>query len=89
LFYYYIQKVLAKQYDSTRVAKALAWGHLVLMNVGTTAATGMLMYAGYVSGAAMLPLGVGGKGFNQGQVDRQLDSLSQVPFQLLVAWLSS
>src|SRR5690349_13327772 len=45
---YYIEKVLAKQYDSTRVAKALAWSHLILMNVGTTAATGMLMYAGYL-----------------------------------------
>lgn len=49
LFYYYIEKVLAKQYDSNRVAKALAWSHLILMNVGTTAATGMLMYAGYVT----------------------------------------
>jgi hypothetical protein len=68
LFYYYIERVLEKQYNITRIAKALAWGHLVLMNVGTTAATGMLMYAGYVSGAAMLPLSVGGKGFNQGQV---------------------
>jgi hypothetical protein len=67
LFYYYIEKVLSKQHDSTRVAKALAWSHLILMNVGTTAATGMLMYAGYLSGAAMLPLSVGGKGFNQGQ----------------------
>ena len=35
--------------------------------MGTTAATGMLMYAGYVSGAAILPLSVGGKGFSQGQ----------------------
>jgi hypothetical protein len=67
LFYYYIESVLAKQYNKTRVAKTLAWSHLVLMNVGTTAATGMLMYAGYVSGAATLPLSVGGKGFNQGQ----------------------
>jgi hypothetical protein len=67
LFYYYIERMLEKQYDNTRVAKALAWSHLVLMNVGTTAATGMLMYAGYISGAAMLPLSAGGKGFNQGQ----------------------
>jgi hypothetical protein len=37
------------------------------MNVSTTSATGMLMYAGYVSGAALLPLSAGGKGFNQGQ----------------------
>jgi hypothetical protein len=67
LFYYYIERVLEKQYNTTRVAKALAWGHLVLMNVGTTTATSMLMYAGYVSGAAILPLSVGGKAFNQGQ----------------------
>ena len=45
IFYYYIENVLAKQYDST-IAKALAWSHLVLMNLGTTAATSMLMYAG-------------------------------------------
>jgi amino acid permease len=51
--HYYIEKVLAKQYDRTRVAKALAWSHLILMNVGTTVATGMLMYAGYLSGAAI------------------------------------
>ena len=67
LFYYYVERVLEKQYNTSRIAKALARGHLILMNVGTTAATGMLMYAGYLSGAAMLPLSVGGKGFNQGQ----------------------
>jgi hypothetical protein len=67
LFYYYVERVLEKQYNTTRIGKALAWGHLILMNVGATAATSMLMYAGYVSGAGMLPLSVGGKGFNQGQ----------------------
>jgi hypothetical protein len=72
LFYYYIENVLVKHYSSTRIAKALAWSHLILMNVGTTAATGMLMYAGYVSGAAMLPLSAGGKGFNQGQAHQIL-----------------
>jgi hypothetical protein len=71
IFYYYIENVLAKQYDST-IAKALAWGHLVLMNLGATAATSMLMYAGYVSGASMLPVSIGGKGFNQGQAHQIL-----------------
>jgi hypothetical protein len=71
IFYYYIENVLAKQYDST-IAKALAWGHLVLMNLGTTAATSMLMYAGYVSGASMLPVSIGGKGFNRGQAHQIL-----------------
>ena len=49
IFYYYIESVLAKQYNGT-IAKALAWGHIILMNLGTTAATSMLMYAGYASG---------------------------------------
>jgi hypothetical protein len=71
IFYYYIENILAKQYDSP-IAKALAWGHLVLMNLGTTAATSMLMYAGYVSGASMLPISIGGKGFNQGQAHQIL-----------------
>jgi len=43
MFYYYIDSALAKQYNST-IVKALAWSHLILMNLGTTAATGMLMY---------------------------------------------
>lgn len=38
------------------------------MNVGTVATMGMLMYAGYIGGAAMLPEDVGGKGFNPAQV---------------------
>ena len=71
IFYYYIEGVLAKQYNST-IAKALAWSHLILMNLGTIAATGLLMYAGYASGAAMLPVSIGGKGFNQGQAHQIL-----------------
>jgi hypothetical protein len=72
LFYYYLEDVLKKQYNASRLAKGLAWGHLFLMNIGTTAAAGMLMYAGYVSGAAMLPLSVGGKGFTQEQAHQIL-----------------
>ena len=37
------------------------------MNVGTLAAVGMLMFAGYAGGAAMMPASVGGMGFNAGQ----------------------
>jgi hypothetical protein len=51
----------------TRVANALAWVHLVLMNVGTAAAAGMMMYAGYQGGAAMLPAAIGGRGFDAQQ----------------------
>jgi hypothetical protein len=63
LFYYYLEKVMGRYYSST-IAKVTAWIHLSLMNIGTTAAMGLLMYAGYIGGAAMLPKIVGGSGFN-------------------------
>jgi hypothetical protein len=50
-----------------KAAGALSWIHLILMNVGTTAAAGMMMYAGYQGGAAMLPVAIGGKGFDAQQ----------------------
>ena len=74
LFYYHLEKILAKPYNK-RVTKLLAWAHLSLMNVGTTSAMGLLMYAGYIGGASMLPQNVGGKGFNAGQAHEIL-----VPF---------
>ena len=66
LFYYYLEKILAKPY-TMRLTKLLAWTHLLLMNFGATSTMGMLMYAGYLGGAAMLPENVGGQGFNAWQ----------------------
>jgi hypothetical protein len=65
LFYHYLENVLGKRIR--RAAKVLAWTHFVLMNVGTVAAMGLLMYAGYIGGGSMLPQDVGGRGFNAGQ----------------------
>lgn len=61
IFYHY----LAGSFK--RVASTLAWIHLILMNVGTSAAAGMMMYAGYQGGAAMLPTAIGGMGFDASQ----------------------
>lgn len=72
LFYHYLENVLGKHIH--RSANALAWAHLVLMNVGTVAAMGLLMYAGYLGGASMLPENVGGQGFNAGQAHEILVS---------------
>jgi hypothetical protein len=72
LFYHYLENVLGKRIR--RSAKALAWGHLVLMNIGTSAAMGLLMYAGYRGGASMLPVNVGGQGFDAGQAHEILVS---------------
>ena len=67
LFYLYIERVLKKQYKDHKGARVLAWIHLILMNIGTTVAMGLLMLAGYKGGAAMLPTSVGGLGYNAGQ----------------------
>lgn len=61
LFYHYLGG------SFSRATNALAWIHLILMNVGTTAAAGMMMYAGYLGGAAMLPAAIGGRGFDTQQ----------------------
>lgn len=61
LFYHYLGS------RTDRVSNALAWAHLILMNIGITAAAGMLMLAGYQGGAAMLSPEVGGMGFDAGQ----------------------
>jgi heme/copper-type cytochrome/quinol oxidase subunit 1 len=71
LFYYYLEKILGKPYNKS-ITNLLAWIHLLLMNIGTTVTMGMLMYAGYIGGAAMLPENVGGKGFNAGQAHQIL-----------------
>jgi hypothetical protein len=60
LFYLYIERVLKRQYKAPKGARVLAWIHLILMNLGTTVAMGLLMLAGYRGGAAMLYTSVGG-----------------------------
>lgn len=67
--FYHIAYHLGKQeyYRTNRIARGLAWSHLLLMNIGIVAVAGMLMYAGYVAGAATLPEAVGGKGFDNTQ----------------------
>jgi len=67
LFYLYIERVLKKQYKDHNGARVAAWLHLILMNIGSTIAMGMLMLAGYAGGAAMLPTSIGGLGLNAGQ----------------------
>lgn len=70
LFYHYLENVVRKPIK--RSGKALAWIHLILMNVGTVTAMALMMYAGYIGGASMLPEDVGGKGLNAGQAHELL-----------------
>ncbi len=66
LFYQHIEATLEKPY--TGLSNLLAWGHIVLMNVGVVGATWLMMNAGYRGGAAALPTSIGGLGWNAGQV---------------------
>jgi hypothetical protein len=66
LFYRHIEADLGRPYRG--LSHWLAWAHLVLMNVGVVGATWLMMYAGYIGGAAALPKSGGGLGFNPGQV---------------------
>ena len=65
LFYHYLGG--GRHGSIGRASSGLAWAHLILMNVGITAAASMMMLAGYQGGAAMLPPAIGGQGFDAGQ----------------------
>lgn len=81
LFYHYLEGMMSRRL--ARSAGVLAWIHLILMNFGTAAAMGMLMYAGYVGGAAMLPESVGGKGLNAAEAHEVLGSFTE-PISLAI-----
>ena len=66
LFYFYIEAIQGKVYRG--VAKALAWAHLVLGNVGVAGVALLAMIGGYLGGAAMQPAMFGGMGWSAGQV---------------------
>jgi len=66
LFYFYIETIQGKEYRGT--AKAFAWIHLILGNVGVAGAALLAMVGGYLGGAAMQPARLGGMGWNSTQV---------------------
>lgn len=70
LFYHYLEVIMGKRFRKS--ANVLGWIHITLMNVGTAGAMGMMMYAGYLGGAAMLPTSVGGMGFDAAQAHKIL-----------------
>jgi hypothetical protein len=60
IFYYYIEDVRTKVYSGLN--SYLAWGHLVLMNVGVAGSMFLMMWGGYVAGWASVPVASGGAG---------------------------
>ena len=60
-----------------RISSVFAWLHLALMNGGATVAAGMMMYAGYIGGAAGLPQVVGGGGLDPTHVHQLIGAYVQ------------
>ncbi len=65
-FYQHIETIQQKPYRG--LSNVLAWGHIVLMNVGVVGATWLMMNAGYRGGAAAIPTSQGGLGWTGLQV---------------------
>ncbi len=71
LFYDYLEVRLGRKIIRRRQA-ILTVIHLVLMNVGIAGSTWLLMYVGYVGGAAVMPASSGGGGLTDEQAHVQI-----------------
>lgn len=70
IFYFYIEGVKGKVYKG--FANYLAWGHLILMNVGVAGAMFLMMWGGYTAGWGIASAGSGGGGLTSLQVHEQI-----------------
>ena len=82
LFYFYIETVLGKGYSGA--AKALAWMHLVLGNIGVAGAAILAMIGGYLGGAGMQPANSGGQGWTTYQVHIHVLSHLEYPITAFI-----
>ena len=81
IFYHYLGS--GNNIDCT-ARSILAWIHLLLMNIGIAAACGLMMYAGYIAGASMLPSNQGGLGYTANQAHELLIGHYVVPISIAV-----
>ena len=72
LLYHHVEVVMRKMYVGG--ANALAWIHLLLMNIGIAGATWTMIYAGYLGGVELWPINQGGLGWSIEQVAEQVVS---------------
>jgi hypothetical protein len=70
LFYQHVEVAMGKMYKGG--ANALAWVHLVLMNVGIAGATWTMIYAGYSGAVELWPTSQGGFGWSIEKVAEQV-----------------
>jgi len=70
MFYYFIEGVSGKVYHG--LTNYLAWGHLVLMNVGVAGSMLLMTWGGYSAGAAAATVASGGLGYTALQIHEQI-----------------
>src|ERR1039458_4817223 len=66
MFYFYLEGVMGKVYKG--VTNYLAWGHLVLMNVGVAGAMILMIYGGWEAGYAGAAVSSAGLGYTDYQI---------------------
>ena len=66
MFYFYFEGLMGKAYHG--LTNYLAWGHLVLMNVGAAGAMLLMIWGGYFAGADAAAVSSGGPGYTSLQV---------------------
>ncbi len=70
MIYFYIEGIQGKVYSG--ITSALAWAHLILMNVGVAGSMLLMMYGGYLAGWAASPTSAGGGGYTGLQIHEQI-----------------
>jgi hypothetical protein len=82
-FYHHFEVRVGKPYRGL-ASNALAWTHLVLVNVGVAAASVLMIYAGYLGDVAATPKEVGGFGMTVEQTAEQILNSFIVPVASLL-----
>ncbi|MDV3293793.1 MAG: hypothetical protein LYZ70_05940 [Nitrososphaerales archaeon] len=77
IFYFYIEGVQGKVYRG--LSSYLAWGHLILMNVGVVGSMFLMMRGGYLAGWAAAATSAGGGGLTPAQIHEQILGWLPVP----------
>ena len=70
IFYLYIEGIQGRPYKG--LTNALAWAHLLLMNVGVAGSMFLMMWGGYLAGWASAPVSRGGEGLTSEQIHVQI-----------------
>ena len=65
-FYSYIEGTWGKGYSGA--ANALAWGHIIFMNIGVSASMLLMIWGGYLAGWAGAAVSDGGLGYSNYQI---------------------